>query len=87
MKCNQKAVTKALGIILCQITAPVTFVRVDSDCSYPGEAGGLGVPPVQCWAAYLKVLEKHKWLSTCLLWGYNEIRKLKDTHTHSIITS
>lgn len=42
MKCNQKAVTKALGIILCQITAPMTFVRVDSDCSYPGEAGGLG---------------------------------------------
>ena len=65
MKCNQKAVTKALGIILCQITAPMTFVRVDSDCSYPGEAGGLGVlvPPVQCWAAYLKVLEKRKWLS------------------------
>lgn len=48
MKCNQKAVTKALGFILCQITASVTFMRVDSDCSYPGEAGGLGVlvPPV-----------------------------------------
>ena len=42
-KCNQKTVTKALGIILCQITAPVTFVRVDSDSSYPGKARGPGV--------------------------------------------
>lgn len=74
MKCNQKAVTKALGFILCQITASVTFVRVDSDCSYPGEAAGLGVlvPPVQCWAAYLKVLEKRSGCQ-CLLWGYNEV--------------